>query len=281
MYIHLRESRSRCASVTWIAAATAATPASRGSPYACCPRNVMRTMASLEHYVALSSDTEVRLHQSIPGTLCLRSPGAMRCFGWKRTTRGTDGCGWWSSRFRRRAVARAVDSAVGGEVHADRQRRGRTGRLSRVLIDGGAGLGRSATRSSSNLPLDVRFTPGRPSRRCHPPLPRRGTSSAGLLPRGRRPSWPTAGRPGARTGLRGVDGPRPGAVGRDAARPGRRARTGAHERLVVALRFRPAADPIGTGSEDVRLTAVPYFAWATARRARCAFGSRLTPRRVA
>ncbi|MCW2811271.1 MAG: hypothetical protein JWP61_1729 [Friedmanniella sp.] len=34
---------------------------------ACCPPNVMRTLASLEHYVALSSETEVRLHQFIPG----------------------------------------------------------------------------------------------------------------------------------------------------------------------------------------------------------------------
>lgn len=35
---------------------------------ACCPPNVMRTLASLEHYVLLSSDTEVRIHQYIPGT---------------------------------------------------------------------------------------------------------------------------------------------------------------------------------------------------------------------
>jgi uncharacterized protein len=35
---------------------------------ACCPPNVMRTLASLEHYVLLSSDREVRLHQYIPGT---------------------------------------------------------------------------------------------------------------------------------------------------------------------------------------------------------------------
>jgi DUF1680 family protein len=35
---------------------------------ACCPPNVMRTLASLEHYVVLSSDTEVKLHQFMPGT---------------------------------------------------------------------------------------------------------------------------------------------------------------------------------------------------------------------
>src|SRR3712207_3157642 len=35
---------------------------------ACCPPNVMRILASLEHYVLLSSDGEVRLHQYIPGT---------------------------------------------------------------------------------------------------------------------------------------------------------------------------------------------------------------------
>ena len=35
---------------------------------ACCPPNVMRTLASLEHYVLLSNDDEVRIHQYIPGT---------------------------------------------------------------------------------------------------------------------------------------------------------------------------------------------------------------------
>jgi DUF1680 family protein len=34
---------------------------------ACCPPNVMRTLASLEHYVVLSSADEVRVHQFIPG----------------------------------------------------------------------------------------------------------------------------------------------------------------------------------------------------------------------
>lgn len=35
---------------------------------ACCPPNVMRTLASLEHYVALSNADEIRVHQYIPGT---------------------------------------------------------------------------------------------------------------------------------------------------------------------------------------------------------------------
>jgi uncharacterized protein len=34
---------------------------------ACCPPNVMRTLASLEHYAVLSSADEVRVHQFIPG----------------------------------------------------------------------------------------------------------------------------------------------------------------------------------------------------------------------
>ncbi len=34
---------------------------------ACCPPNVMRTLASLEHYVLLSDDHEIRLHQYISG----------------------------------------------------------------------------------------------------------------------------------------------------------------------------------------------------------------------
>ena len=35
---------------------------------ACCPPNVMRLLASLEHYVALSGPTELRLHQYVSGT---------------------------------------------------------------------------------------------------------------------------------------------------------------------------------------------------------------------
>ena len=35
---------------------------------ACCPPNVMRTLASLEHYVVLSNDAEVKLHQYIAGS---------------------------------------------------------------------------------------------------------------------------------------------------------------------------------------------------------------------
>ena len=35
---------------------------------ACCPPNVMRTLASLEHYVVLSNDAEIRVHQYVPGT---------------------------------------------------------------------------------------------------------------------------------------------------------------------------------------------------------------------
>jgi DUF1680 family protein len=42
---------------------------------ACCPPNVMRTLASLQHYVALSSDTEVRLHQYVPGSVALAVGG--------------------------------------------------------------------------------------------------------------------------------------------------------------------------------------------------------------
>ncbi|WP_446929949.1 beta-L-arabinofuranosidase domain-containing protein, partial [Ralstonia sp. VS2407] len=34
---------------------------------ACCPPNVMRTLASLEHYVVLSSADRVLVHQYIPG----------------------------------------------------------------------------------------------------------------------------------------------------------------------------------------------------------------------
>ncbi len=35
---------------------------------ACCPPNVMRTLASLEHYVVLSNDGEVKLHQYVTGS---------------------------------------------------------------------------------------------------------------------------------------------------------------------------------------------------------------------
>jgi uncharacterized protein len=47
---------------------------------ACCPPNVMRTLASLEHYVLLSSDSEVRLHQYIPGTYTAAVAGGESTF---------------------------------------------------------------------------------------------------------------------------------------------------------------------------------------------------------
>ncbi len=42
---------------------------------ACCPPNVMRTLASLEHYVVLSNDDEIRLHQFIPGRYAAQVAG--------------------------------------------------------------------------------------------------------------------------------------------------------------------------------------------------------------
>ncbi len=47
---------------------------------ACCPPNVMRTLASLEHYVLLSSDSEVLLHQYIPGTYAAAVAGGEASF---------------------------------------------------------------------------------------------------------------------------------------------------------------------------------------------------------
>ena len=42
---------------------------------ACCPPNVMRTLASLEHYVAVSSDTVIKLHQYVPGLVAMAVRG--------------------------------------------------------------------------------------------------------------------------------------------------------------------------------------------------------------
>jgi DUF1680 family protein len=43
---------------------------------ACCPPNVMRTLASLEHYVLLGGETEIRLHQYMAGTFTAEVNGA-------------------------------------------------------------------------------------------------------------------------------------------------------------------------------------------------------------
>ena len=52
---------------------------------ACCPPNVMRLLASLEHYVALSGPAELRLHQYVSGTLRRRAGlRAGRCRGHHR-----------------------------------------------------------------------------------------------------------------------------------------------------------------------------------------------------
>ena len=42
---------------------------------ACCPPNVMRTLASLEHYVLIGDDSELRLHQYITGSYTAQVDG--------------------------------------------------------------------------------------------------------------------------------------------------------------------------------------------------------------
>ena len=104
---------------------------------ACCPPNVMRTLASLEHYVVAADDTSVVLHQYIPGTLRARSApaGAARrarpTYPWDgsvaiastRPGRGAWALGVrvpaWSPRRARRSTGRPSSDQPRGRLAAD------------------------------------------------------------------------------------------------------------------------------------------------------------------
>ena len=120
----------------------------------------MRTLASLEHYVVLSSADEVRRAPVHPGHLHRRRSAAARprC-GSRRSTRGKEGSG------------SVVESAPGGvwglavrvphwaaERHARGQRRaGRRASRSEGWLTV-RGSGREGDELVLDLPLDVRFT---------------------------------------------------------------------------------------------------------------------------
>ena len=60
-YVNPLQSRGGHARATW-------------NPVACCPPNIMRLLASLDHYLATSSDDGVQLHQYTSSTIRLARP---------------------------------------------------------------------------------------------------------------------------------------------------------------------------------------------------------------
>ncbi len=124
---------------------------------ACCPPNVMRMLASLEHYVALGSDTEIRLHQYIAGTFELVVAGekvVLRVetdYPWDGRVRVVVDSGPSESWRLALRIPQWAD-----ELHAERQRRGRTGGGVRLLAVGGPGVDgrrRDRPRSRSRRPV--------------------------------------------------------------------------------------------------------------------------------
>ena len=165
---------------------------------ACCPPNVMRLLASLEHYVALSGPTELRLHQYVSGTYA-----ADLAAGPVGVTVATD-YPWqagveltvtetledeWSLTVRVPHWAVGATAEVNGEPRG-RRRRGR-------LVDGDTAAGRSGDR----LTLD---SAGRPPAS---PSPTPASTPPAAVSRSNAARWSTASRPRttpATAGRRGV-----------------------------------------------------------------------------
>jgi DUF1680 family protein len=125
---------------------------------ACCPPNVMRTLASLEHYVVLSSPDEVRVHQYITGTYAAAVAAGLARLGveteypWEGRVRvvvdSTPG-GVWGLGLRIPHWADGSTLTVNGEQVTARPR------------DGWLTLTRQWSAGDElvlDLPLDVRFT---------------------------------------------------------------------------------------------------------------------------
>jgi DUF1680 family protein len=125
---------------------------------ACCPPNVMRTLASLEHYVVLSSPERVLVHQFIPGVYgAAVGDGQVSLrveteYPWqgrvKIVTESTPG-GSWALSVRVPHWAEGATVAVNGEAVDD------------AAEDGWLTVNREWSDSDElvlELPLDVRFT---------------------------------------------------------------------------------------------------------------------------
>ena len=166
---------------------------------ACCPPNVMRMLASLEHYVVLGGDTEVRLHQYIAGTFELAVAGE------RGGPPGGDGLpvgrpGAGRGRSGRRVVAAGAADPEWAESFT-LSVNGEAGPAE--ASDGWLSVDRAWTVGDEivlDLALDVRFTQADPRVDAAPRLPGHRARSAGLLPRGRRPPRPAARRPRADAG---------------------------------------------------------------------------------
>jgi hypothetical protein len=125
---------------------------------ACCPPNVMRLIASLEHYVVVSSATEIRVHQYVAGTYTALVGGGQASvrvetdYPWsgrvRVVTEATPGEVWGLTVRVPHWAAGAVVQVNGERVEA--QPRDGWLSVSRAWADG--------DELVLDLPLDVRFT---------------------------------------------------------------------------------------------------------------------------
>ena len=125
---------------------------------ACCPPNVMRLLASLEHYVALSADAGVALHQYVTGRwTAATAAGEVALevttdYPWDGTVRVTVAdapAAEWELALRVPSWADEVSLSVDGEP------------VDAAAVDGWLRLTRSWAPGAVvelQLPLDVRFT---------------------------------------------------------------------------------------------------------------------------
>lgn len=129
---------------------------------ACCPPNVMRTLSSLEHYVVLSSESRVLLHQYMTGTWTAPVAGGevtidvTTDYPWDgrvRVVTTTTPGGTWALSLRVPHWAAGSTATVNGEPDA-------------TAVDGGwLTIEREWSSGDAvvlDLPLDVRFTTADP-----------------------------------------------------------------------------------------------------------------------
>ena len=164
---------------------------------ACCPPNVMRLLASLEHYVALSGPTELRLHQYVSGTYAAElAAGRVGVevstdYPWRGRRELTV-----TETARTGVDADGPGAALGRRRHRRGQRRAR-GRRRRGRLVAVTRRWRVGDRLTLTLPVAAPADRRGSTGRRRPRLRGDRARPAGLLRRVRRPPRAAAGRRGA------------------------------------------------------------------------------------
>ena len=231
---------------------------------ACCPPNVMRLIASLEHYVALSGPTELVLHQYVTGgyaaELAAGRVGVRVAtdYPWRGEVEVTVA----------ETVEPGVDpdgprSALGGRCHPGRRRRARRRDARGRLVAPHPSLASSVTGSTLTLPVVPRLTTADP----------RVDAARGCVAVERGPlvyCVESADQPGQRlddmimalAGAASISERTADGLPERDRRPAPAGVAAAARRVVlVAVRRRVGTATGEAVAEQIELTAIPYFAW--------------------